>query len=60
MKNKIVLTSIITAIIFAYFVIGELGFNNVFHWGWLNATVKVVWLLSFVYFIANYVYNNID
>lgn len=60
MKNKFVLTSIITAIIFAYFIIGELGFNNVFPWGWLNATVKVVWLLSFVALIANNVYNNID
>lgn len=60
MKNKFVLTSIITSIIFAYFIIGELGFNNMFPWGWLNVTIKVVWLLSFVYFIGNYVYNNID
>lgn len=60
MKNKFVLTSIITSIIFAYFIIGELGFNNVFPWGWLNVTIKVVWLLSFVALIANSVYNNID
>ena len=60
MKNKILLTIIVTSIIFAYFVIGELGFNNVFPWGWLNVTIKVVWLLSFVAFIANNIWNSLD
>lgn len=60
MKNKILLTSIVTAIIFAYIALGELGFNNVFPWGWLNITIKVVWLLSFVALIASNVWNSLD
>lgn len=60
MNKKILFTIIVTALIFAYFIIGELGFNNVFPWGWLNVTIKVAWLLSFVALIANNVWNTLD
>lgn len=60
MKNKILLTSIITAIVVAYIAIGELALNNVFPWGWLNITVKVAWLLSFVALFANNIWNSLD
>ena len=60
MKNKIALTSIITTIIFVYIMIGELGFNNVFPWAWLNITIKVLWTLSFMALIVDNVWNSLD